>query len=295
MKKRIIKLIIGALGFLPFLAEGQHGVSYNQFGQLRNAFNSSLSTMDLGGSFSTIGRSQWVGVDGAPKSVWVNGNIGFQKALLTVGIDAKHASLGVVKENELSAFVAKAVRLSEDEYLSLSMGGGLIHFRGNYNHLDPNDPAFRNNVQESNGFLSLSTSYYREGRYYAGISMPRFSLNRNKNREYEFKNIYYITAGAVFALDESFHLRPSFIVSHMDDMTPRYDVSVLAFVNRKFGLGMGVQNQGDLSALMQLNFGNFGVGYSYQFSPKSHTMNQRLSTNTHEVGLRYRVGGISIL
>lgn len=296
MKKMNIKSIIGiALALLPFCSIAQHGVSYNQFGQLRNAFNSSLSTMDLGGSFSTLGRSQWSSVDGAPKSVWINGNIGFQQALLSVGIDAKHASLGVVKENEISAFVAKAVRLSADEYLSLSMGGGLINFRGNYNHLDPNDPAFVNNVQESNGFLSISTSYYREGKYYAGVSMPRFSLNRGKNREYEFKNVYYITAGAVFALDESFHLRPSFIISHMDDMTPRYDVSAVAFVNRKFGLGLGMQNQGDLSALMQLNFGNFGVGYSYQFSPKSPTLNQRLSTNTHEVGLRYRVGGISLL
>jgi len=284
-----------ALAFLPFVSIAQHGVSYNQFGQLRNAFNSSLSTMDLKGSFSTLGRSQWAGVDGAPKSVWINGNIGFQEARLSVGIDAKHATLGVVKENELSAFVAKAVRLSEDEYLNLSMGGGLINFHGNYNQIDPEDPAFRSNVQETNGFLSISTSYYREERYYAGVSMPRFSLNRSKNREYEFKNVYYITAGAVVALDESFHLRPSLLVSHMDDMAPRYDVSVLAFVNRKFGLGIGAQNQGDFSALAQVNFGDFGVGYSYQFSPKSSTLNQRLSTNTHEVGLRYRVGGMGLL
>ncbi|WP_164121925.1 type IX secretion system membrane protein PorP/SprF [Sphingobacterium luzhongxinii] len=78
-------------------------------------------------------------------------------------------------------------------------------------------------------------------------------------------------------------------------MSPRYDLSVLAFMGPKIGLGMGVQNQGDLSGLMQLNFGNFGVGYSYQFSTKGHTLNQRISTNTHEFGLRYRIGGIGLL
>src|SRR5690606_23473949 len=118
--------------FLPIItsllltakAQAQHGVSYNQFGQLRNSFNGSLSTMDPGGSLSVLGRSQWVGVDGAPKSVWASGNVGFRNALLSVGFDAKHAAMGVSKETEFSGYVAKAVRITEEEYLSLSMGGG---------------------------------------------------------------------------------------------------------------------------------------------------------------------------
>lgn len=280
---------------LPFIGRAQHGVSYNQFGQLRNSFNNSLSTMDKHGSYSLLGRSQWVGLDGAPKSVWASGNYAIKPIALTIGMDLKHAGLGVVNETEVTAYAAKAVRLSEDEYLSLSMGGGLIHFKGNYNQLDGTDPAFRDNINETNGILSISTAYYREDKYYFGISMPRFSLMRDQNREYEFRNIYYITGGALFRLDEAFHLRPSFLVSHMDKLTPRYDLSVLLFMGKKIGLGMGVQNQGDLSALMQLNFGDFGLGYSYQFSPKSNTLNQRISNNTHEVGLRYRVGGIGLL
>src|SRR5690606_32464123 len=122
MKTRLVKQAVWTVMLLlPPAVQAQHGVSYNQFGQLRNTFNSSLSTMDLGGSFSMLGRSQWTGVDGAPKSIWASGNIGFRNAGLSVGIDAKHAALGVVKESEFSAYVAKAVRLSEDEYLSLSM------------------------------------------------------------------------------------------------------------------------------------------------------------------------------
>ena len=274
----------------------QHGVSYNQFGQLRNTFNSALSTMDLRGSFSMLGRSQWIGIDGAPKSIWASGNMGFEQSLLAVGLDAKHAVLGVVKETELSAYVAKAVRLSENDYLSLSMGGGLIHFQGDYSQLDDRgDPSFRENIRETGGFLSVGTSYYRPEHYYVGVSMPRFSLYRDNHPDYEFRNVYYITAGALFRLDEAFHLRPSFLVGHMDNLPPRFDLSVLLFMMRKLGLGMGLQNQGDISALLQLNFGNFGIGYSYQFSPRNTTLNQRISTNTHEIGLRYRVGGVELL
>src|SRR5690606_15789929 len=176
----------------------QHGVSYNQFGQLRNTFNSSLSTMDLGGSLSVLGRSQWIGVEGAPQSVWASGNVGFRNALLTVGLDAKHAAMGVSKETEFSGYVAKAVRITEEEYLSLSMGGGLIHFQGNYMGIDDqNDPSFREDVRETSGFLTIGTSYYRPDRYYFGISMPRCSLRRQDNVDYEFRTVYYITAGAL--------------------------------------------------------------------------------------------------
>ncbi|MBE8719255.1 PorP/SprF family type IX secretion system membrane protein [Sphingobacterium pedocola] len=280
---------------LPGVIRAQHGVSYNQFGQLRNSFNSSLSTMDEQGSVSVLGRSQWLGVDGAPKSLWATGNIGLQRMGAAVGFDIKHAALGVVKESEFSAYFAKSVRLSENEYLSLSMGGGLLYFQGDYSSLDGTDPSFRDNIQETAGILSISTSYYSKDRYYVGVSMPRFSLNRREDREYEFGNVYYITGGALFRLDDMFHVRPSFLVSHMDEQTPRYDVSALFFMARKLGLGLGVQNQGDLSALLQLNFGNFGIGYSYQFSPGTGTLNQRISNNTHEVGLRYRVGGIGLL
>jgi len=301
MKTTITHFLLSAIAFLLLLTlaptvVAQHGVSYNQFGQLRNSFNGSLSTMDLGGSLSILGRSQWMGIDGAPKSIWASGNIGFQNALMTVGVDAKHAALGVTKETEFSGYVAKAVRITEKEYLSLSMGGGLIHFQGNYSGLDDQgDPSFRDNVREARGFLSIGTSYYSPNKYYFGISMPRFSLNKRDNVDYEFRNVYYITAGALIDVDEAFHLRPSLLVSHMDDQTPRYDFSVLLFMARKLGLGMGVQNQGDLSVIMQLNFGDFGIGYSYQFATRSHTLNQRLSTNTHEVGLRYRVGGVGLL
>ncbi len=69
----------------------------------------------------------------------------------------------------------------------------------------------------------------------------------------------------------------------------------MVFMGPKIDLGMGGQNQGDLSALMQLNFGNFGIGYSYQFSVNGHTLNQKISNNTHEVGFRYRLGGMGLL
>lgn len=296
MKESLNSLFVAAvLLTCPFLVQAQHGLSYNQFGQLRNSFNGSLSLMDPDGGAAILSRLQWVGLDGAPRSYWASGYVGVKRLGITVGVDVKQATMGVIRDNELSGYIASAVRLSEDEYLGLSVGGGLLIHNGNFSTLDAEDPSFREDIRGNQGMLSVGTSYFREGRYYVGISIPRFVWNKNDNFDYDFQRVYYITGGALFRIDEGFHIRPSFIVSHMEDITPRYDVSALAFFAQKFGIGLGVQNQGDLSGISQVNMGNFGIGYSYQFSPGSSTTKQRISNNTHEIGLRYRVGGMKML
>lgn len=296
MKKYINLLLFAVISLTPFTGQSQHGLSYNQFGQLRNSFNGSLSMMDPEGGAALLSRLQWVGLDGAPQAYWASGHVGISRLGITVGVDLKQASLGVVRDRELSGYVASAVRLSDDEFLALSVGGGLLLHDGNFSSLDGRDPTFQEDTRYSQGMMSIGTSYFRENKYYFGVSIPRFVVaNRGQNRDYDFQRVYYITGGFLWRVDEGFHIRPSFIVSHMENNTPRYDVSTLAFFAQKFGMGLGVQNQGDLSGLLQFNLGDFGIGYSYQFNPGSTTSNQRISNNTHEIGVRYRIGGMKML
>lgn len=296
MKKLIFLLCVVLTLLFPSIGGAQHGLSYNQFGQLRSSFNGSLSLMDPEGGAAVLSRLQWVGLDGAPQAYWASGHVGIKRLGMTVGLDVKQAALGVVRDRELSSYVASAVRLSDDEYIGLSVGGGILLHDGNFSQLDPTDNSFREDSRYSRGMVSLGTSYFREDRYYVGVSIPRFVLSgRGRDLDYDFRQVYYITGGMLWRVDEGFHIRPSFIVSHMENLGPRYDVSTLAFFAQKFGMGLGVQNQGDLSGLLQFNIGDFGIGYSYQFSPGSATSNMRISNNTHEIGLRYRVGGVKML
>ncbi len=297
MKKYLNLLLLAAIIlWVPFVGYGQHGLSYNQFGQLRSSFNGSLSLMDPDGGITLLTRQQWVGLDGAPKSYWASGHLGIKSLGMTVGLDVKDASFGVVRDRELSGYVASGVRLSEKEYLALSVGGGILMHAGNFSEVDPEDPNFAQDTRANQGVISLGTSYFKADRYYIGVSVPRFVLNKSKrDEEYEFHQVYYLTGGALFRVEDGFHIRPSLIVSHMENQDTRFDINALAFFAQKFGVGIGVQNKGDLSGLVQFNIGDFGIGYSYQFNPGSSTSNKRISNNTHEIGLRYRVGGMKML
>lgn len=298
MKKQIIHLLFAAITLItPFTVHAQYGLDYNQLGQLRNSFNGSLSMMDPEGGAALLTRQQWVGMDGAPQVYWASGHMGIQNLGMTVGVDIKQAGMGVVKDRELSVYAASAVRLSDDQYIALSVGGGLLLHNGNYSTLDPGDPSFAHgDAQYSQGMMSIGTSYFREDKYYVGVSIPRFLLSRRgRDLEYDFQNVYYLTGGLLWEVDEGFHIRPSLTVSHVETLGSHYDVNALAFFAQKFGMGVGVQNRGQLSGLLQLNIGGFGIGYSYQFNVNSASSNQYISNNTHEIGLRYRIGGIKML
>lgn len=299
MKKYFNLLLFAvAVSVIPFAVRGQHGLSYNQFGQLRNSFNSSLSVMDPEGGAAVLSRLQWVGVDGAPQAYFANGHVGIKPLGITLGIDVKQARIGVVRDSEVTGYVASKIRLSKDEYLGLSVGGGMLFHRGAYTEIydDLHDPRFRDDTRYFQGMMSIGTSYFKEDRWYAGISIPRLALSkRGRDLDYEFRQVYNFTGGVLFRVDEGFHIRPSVLVTRLENRATYFDANVLAFFAQQFGAGLGVQNQGDLSGLLQFNINGFGIGYSYQFNVSGASSNQRISNNTHEISLRFRAGGMKML
>lgn len=278
------------------MGNAQHDLDYSLFSQQQNALNSSLSMMDPEGGAALLGSLKWVGLEGAPRTYRGNGHVGIKRLGMTVGVQFKQSSIGVTRDQEFGAYIASGVRLSKDEYLALSVGGGLLMYAGNLHQLDGTDPSYAEDIRSNQGIISLGTSYFRENKYYVGISIPRFTFSKEKDDfSYDFSRVYNMTGGILFPIDDGFHIRPSFLVSYVENMDLGFHINTLVFFAQKIGLGIAVQNRGDLSGLLQFNIGNFGVGYSYQFNPSGSTINQRISSNTHEIGLRYRVGGMKML
>src|SRR5690606_28864574 len=119
MKRSLLITLAGLL--VGTVLRAQQPLTHTQHGQLRTVVNPAASLMRLGGEVSVIGRRQWVGLDGAPTVFWGSGHIGLNNIGATAGINIRHESLAVEKLTEASAFFAKSVRISETEYLGLSL------------------------------------------------------------------------------------------------------------------------------------------------------------------------------
>ena len=275
------------------VAYGQQPLTHTQYGQLGTAINPAASLMHMGGGVDLIGRRQWVGLDGAPTVFWGSGHVGLQRLGATVGINIRHESLAVEKLTEASAFFAKSVRISETEYLGLSLNAGVSYMLGNYSGLDPVDPTVREDIRETDALVGFGVMFYRPDRYYVGLSLPRLMLGNlgvTGDSRYNFRNIYHLTAGALFALGEDFQFRPSLLVTYSESFRPQAEVAAMFFVKRAFGLGVNVRSYGNVAGMAQINVRNFGVGYSYQFGTRNEALNRGINNNTHEIGLSYRFG-----
>ena len=288
-------LIMVAISWVPMMGLAQTGLNYNQFGQLRNSFNGSLNLMDPDGGAALVGRLQWVGLDDAPKSYWASGHVGVNKIGI-VGVDLKQTNFGVVRDREVSGYIASALKLGENQSIGFSVGGGVLMHKEEYTDLDIQDPAFAEEYAHNKGFIRLDVSYVKDNKYYIGLSAPRMLLSKgNQDLEHDFQRVYYFTGGALFPVNSVLHIRPSVMVSYLEQDITRFDVNALAFFKERLGVGLGVQNQGNLSGLFQFNIGDFGIGYSYQFNTDGAASTRSIANNTHEIGLRYRVGGMNML
>lgn len=291
--KRIIITIITAW-IMAAAAHAQQPLTPTQHGQMRTMLNPAASLMHQGGEIATVGRRQWVGIEGAPSVLWGSGYIGFEPIAATAGVNVRHESLGTEKLTEASAYFAKAIRISESEYLGMALNAGVSHLNGKFAHLDPNDPAFRDDVMETDALIGFGLVLYRPERYYVGLSMPRLMLSNlgaSSDTRYHFRNQYHLTAGALFQLGSDFHLRPNILVTYAQNLRPQAELSAMVFASRLVGLGFNVRSYGDIAGMVQFNFGGLGLGYGYQFNPGNKPMNQRIENTTHEIGLSYRFGG----
>lgn len=293
MKRNLLIAILSLL--VAHNLKAQQPLTYTQHGQIQTAINPAASLLQEQGAISIIGRRQWVGLDGAPTVFWGSGHIGLQAIGAAVGLNIRHESMAVEKLTEASAFFAKSVRISENEYVAVALNAGVGYLQGNYSGLDPIDPTVRDDIRETDALVGFGIMLYRPEKYYVGLSLPRLMLGNlgvTGDARYDFRNMYHLSAGALFPLGTDFHFRPSLLVTYSESLRPQAEASALFFIKRVFGIGVNIRSYGEVAGMAQFNFAGFGLGYAYQFNPKNEPLNRSMNNNTHEIGLSYRFGHV---
>ena len=276
-------------------ASAQQVITYNRYGSNPAPLNPTASLLRPDGEVVLLGRRQWVGLEGAPEAYWLSAHLPWHSFGSTVGLNVRYETLAVEQSSEVSAYLAKAVRVSASDYLAVSLSGGFSVYRGDFAQLDPSDPAFREDIRENTALLGFGVLLYRPEVFYVGLSMPRLALNDlgaggDVNRQYNFRTQYHAMGAVVVPLDESFDLKPAVLVSYVSDLPLTANLSATVYVEKALGLGVNVRGNGDLAGMLELRVGHLQVGYSYQFSSSGNPLKRQIDNATHEVGLSYRFG-----
>jgi len=270
----------------------QESASYTQYMDNLTPLNSAYSLLDKAGSINTLVREQYVGIQGAPNTFIFNGNIPIESLNGAAGLIINNNNFAVEHQTEVNGYFAKAIQLAENQYLSVSLDGGVRSYVADYSGLAPDDPAFRSDVREFKTSIGFGVLYYTN-EYYLGFSLPQLTLRTLGDGSVldnnYFRNSYYFSGAIIENLGEDIKIKPATLVSYTRGVPLIADISTTFYFKDVLGLGVDYRTNNEMAGIISLALGSFHVGYSYQFGTTSNNLGG-INNATYEVTLSYRFG-----
>lgn len=276
----------------------QQDPQYTQYMYNTQIFNPAYSGNKEMLSAGLLYRTQWVGVDGAPKTalLTVDTPLGVTKNM-GIGLSVMHDEIGIGKQTDIAIDYAYNVMLSYTTKLSFGVKAGLDVMDVDFTKLDiynPHDPAFQENIDNKWQPKIGAGIYLNTDRLYVGLSVPNFLETKHfkKGNTQGFQSVaaekmhYYLIAGYVFDLTSDVKFKPATMIKAVQGSPLQVDVSANFLIHEKLTLGAAWRWDAAVSALagFQINPGLFvGVGYDYQLNSDL----AKHSDGSYEVILRF--------
>ena len=180
------KLIWGVLFLISFTSVfGQQDAQYTQYMYNMNVLNPAYAGSRGNLSIGMLGRTQWVGIEGAPQTLTFSLNSPVGKNV-GMGLSVIADTYGPVQEQNVFGDFSYTLKTSEFGRLALGLKAGASFLNVNLLSLNPNDPEFSdalsNNVNEVFPNIGAGAYYYTD-RFYLGLSAPNFIERDHLNND----------------------------------------------------------------------------------------------------------------
>jgi type IX secretion system PorP/SprF family membrane protein len=290
--KHIKVLILIFIAFTGAIVHGQQDPQYTQYMYNMNVMNPAYAGSQGTLSIGILGRTQWVGLPGAPRTITaaIHAPIGERTG---IGFSAIADEIGPVKEQNAYADFSYTIDTSEEGRLAFGIKAGFTFQDINFLSLSVDqqgDELFANNLNEVYPNIGAGAFYYKDD-FYLGLSMP----NILKSRHFEKKGgivstaseemHVFLTSGYVFDLSQDLKLKPSVMVKAVTGAPLSIDLSANALLFDKFELGLSWRLDDSVSGMINfLAARNLRIGYGYD-----HTTTNLgdFNSGSHELFLLY--------
>jgi type IX secretion system PorP/SprF family membrane protein len=314
------------------LLTGALSVSYQTFAQQEAMFSQYMfNTLAINPAYAgsrdvlsltTLGRYQWVGVEGAPKTFTFSLDSPIKNEKMGLGFQITRDEVGLQKNTGIYLTYAYRIKVGPRSTLSFGVQGGATNVRwalsDAQNLSNPNDYIFLGASDQNNILPNVGGGVYLSNdKGYIGISCPQIMQNAiSKFTPTDGKRIAGKTQRHYFAMmgfvvgTGSFKIKPSTMVRYTQGAPLGLDGNVNFWIKDKISFGVSgrisqFQAMGqDSKSLFDAAIGmielqltpQFKLGYAYDFTSnklndESKTgINRFLGIPTHEILLRYEFG-----
>lgn len=269
MKK--FRLILGVFALMSLTTVfGQQDPQYTQYMYNMNILNPAYAGSKGITSIGLLGRTQWVGVEGAPQTFTLAMHSPIGRAV-GLGLSVIHDEIGPVKEDNIYADFSYTIFTSSTGRLAFGLKAGVTFM--DVRELLMVDPDPLNiPIHETSPNFGAGVYYYTD-KFYAGLSVPNFLETRHLEKDGGIvstaseKMHYFLTSGYVFDIADNLKLKPSTMLKATEGAPLSVDLSLNLLIDERVELGLSHRFDDSISGMIGFQVNNdFRVGYAYDYT-----------------------------
>lgn len=293
MKKSLLTLSLSVACFAG-IAQQDVQFSQNMFNKL--AINPGYAGTSRAICATLFYRNQWMGFDGAPKTILFSGDAYIPKIHGGLGLTFFNDQLGFDKSNHIKLAYSFNQPIGPG-VLGIGVEGGVIMKSLAGAWLAPTDytkdAAIPGDVSSTTYDVGFGI-YYATQQLYVGVSsthLPESELTASvNNKKLQFTNVrhYYVTAGYAFPLgNPDWELEPSVFVKS-DAASTQFDGNLRVIYQKTFWGGVSYRLTDAICPMIGFQKSGFKIGFSYDVTT-SDIKNYSSGTVEAMVGYCFKV------
>lgn len=263
MKKYFFTLslatLIGLMGVVD--VQAQQDPQYTQYMYNTVAINPAYAGNRGVTSIVGLHRSQWVGLDGAPRTQSLSLHSPIGEGKVGLGLSIVNDALGPADETYIGVDFSYTINVSDEGKLSFGLKGGGHLLDVDYTKLnlfDPTDEAFARNIDNKFSPIIGVGLYYHTDDLYFGLSAPNLlqtdhfetGVNNAESFIAEERIHYYGILGYTFDISDDLKFKPSTLVKMVQGAPLQVDISANVLLYEKLHAGVAYRWSAALSAMV---------------------------------------------
>ena len=279
---------------LGLIASAQQEPQYTQYMYNPSVINPAYAGSLGYGSLFSLYRTQWIGLEGAPKTLNLSYHQPLENTNLGVGGNIVHDEIGPSTTTNFSVDVSYTINFENESRLAFGIkaGGELLNIDyTKLNHYNPSDVSFRNNINSQFSPNIGAGLFYYNANSYLGLSVPML-LQTKRYDEFAYSDAnrrqhFYLMGGKVFDLSYNVKFKPAFVAKMVAGAPLQVDLTGNFLINEKFTVGVAYRWSAALSALVGFKVNDrIAIGYGYD---RETTRLSNFNSGSHEIFLRYEL------
>tara|TARA_R110000744_G_scaffold10196_3_gene31893 strand:+ start:641 stop:1594 length:954 start_codon:yes stop_codon:yes gene_type:complete len=298
-----VLILLGGLLLVCEIVVAQQDAQYTQYMFNTMSVNPAYAGSRGQLSIAALYRSQWVGLEGAPKTQTLNIQSPIRNSKLGYGVSIVNDQIGdgVVQETYFDAVLSYTIDVSAEGKLSfgLKAGGNLLNLDFTKLRNFDAEPVNSDNIENRFSPNVGVGLYYHAERFYAGLSAPNllqtehFDNSQQQAGSVQFLSKerinFYLITGYVFDLNGNLKFKPALLTKVVGGAPLQVDMSANFMFNDKFTFGAAYRWDAAISAMAGFQISEqFMIGLAYD-RETTDLGGTQFNDGSFEVLLRYEL------